>query len=369
MRDLESFAIFVVVLGHTDNFCPKRVEPDFVEGEKGWGKFLNAGGRTIGGGITVNRWLRGGRTAGHEGRGEGRDNTNGRRGGHDDNPNNVVVMSQSREHALFGRVRVLRGGYFTFHRMVTNIIGHNGGGEGQWVSFELNETNIETQRTIRRLVNGIGAANGRTNTENTTANNNNDVSSNFSSQQPIIMMLEDAATEKTSADGVLRLTGCNQALGMPAINYGGFIHNKVSLGETSEVGRMVYARKKEKIIPSRPLMAGLLVIREGVHAVQNVQTEEVPKNDKGKGKLVDEPSVKKRTRSNVNSGALEDAGGVIVQENTQMIVDSVSDSAGSGSNFDSIQNNPLFSDNIVMAEAEVQPRQQPCKYLVGTVEV
>jgi hypothetical protein len=107
----------------------------------------------------------------------------------------------------------------------------------------------------------------------------------------------------------------------------------------------------------RPLIAGPLIIREGARAEQNVQTVEVPQGDKGKGKLEDEPTIKKRTRPNATTGSVENVGVVAVQENTQMLVDTVSE--GAGSSYVSVQNNPLFSDNIVMAEAEVQPRQQP----------
>jgi len=137
------FCYICGIMGHTDNFCPKRLEPGYVEETKGWGKFLNSGGHAIGGGVTVNRWLRGGRSAGRGGRDGGRGGLGGGRGGADNNPASVVVMSHSSEHALFGIVKVLRGGYFTFHRMVITIIGHNGGGEGQWIPFELNETNIQ----------------------------------------------------------------------------------------------------------------------------------------------------------------------------------------------------------------------------------
>jgi len=47
----------------------------------------------------------------------------------------VVIMKQSSEHCLFGRVQALRGGGFNFQRLVTSVIGHTGGGEGQWVPF------------------------------------------------------------------------------------------------------------------------------------------------------------------------------------------------------------------------------------------
>jgi hypothetical protein len=169
------FCYICGIMGHTDNFCPKRLEPGYVDDVKGWGKFLtNVGGCNVSGGVTVNRWLRGGRMAGRGGRDGGRGVSGGGRGEVDADPTNVLITSQSSEHALFGRVRVLRGGGFTFHRMVTTIIGHNGGGEGQWVPFELNETNIANQRTIMRLVNGMNAGNARNvNEGNSNASNNN----------------------------------------------------------------------------------------------------------------------------------------------------------------------------------------------------
>jgi len=68
------------LLGHTDNVCRKRVEPGFIDSLQGWGKFLNAGSRTIGGSIIVNKCSCGGRMVGRGGVDGGRGgvgNTNG----------------------------------------------------------------------------------------------------------------------------------------------------------------------------------------------------------------------------------------------------------------------------------------------------
>jgi hypothetical protein len=159
------FCYICGIMGHTDAFCPRRLEPGYVDGTRGWGHFLNAGGRNVGGNVTVNKWLRGGRVAARGGRTGGRAGSDGINDPQEHH-NNVVVMAQSSEHALFERVRILRGGGFTFHRMVTNIIGHNGGGEGQWVPFELTATNIANQITIMQLVNGMGVPNTRSNNSN-----------------------------------------------------------------------------------------------------------------------------------------------------------------------------------------------------------
>jgi len=118
-------------------------------------------------------------------------------------------------------------------------------------------------------------------------------------------------------------------------------------------------KKKNKPVPTKPLTAGPLVIREGVHVVNNSQVMEVPYGDKGKGKMEDGPSIKKRIRPNMSTGGTRNYEGAVEQENMQMLVDSHCEGVSAGGNFVSVQNNPLFSDNIVMAEAENQPRQQP----------
>jgi len=48
------------VLGHTEAFCPKKVEPGYVEGEKGRGHYLRADLGGSGSSATTNRWMRDG---------------------------------------------------------------------------------------------------------------------------------------------------------------------------------------------------------------------------------------------------------------------------------------------------------------------
>lgn len=206
------------ILGHTDNFCPKRLEPGFVDGEKGWGKFLQPGNSSLGGGVSVNKWLRGGRMQGRGGRDGGRSGADSGRGGSGNNagrsvnaggPLNVEVMGQSSDHSLFGRVRILRGRGFTFHKLVTSVIGHNGGGEGRWIPFEMTETNIANQRAIMSLVNGLATAEAERHTNESQSN----VDQNSS------LMLEGVRDSGfTGNNGKQMLLGCNQVRGPPIIS-------------------------------------------------------------------------------------------------------------------------------------------------------
>jgi hypothetical protein len=133
------------------------------------------------------------------------------------------------------------------------------------------------------------------------------------------------------------------------------------MGETSEVGRLVYARKKDKTLPIRPIMQGPLVIRERVDNVIADNTKDLPSNDKGKGKMEEGPAtkMKKRTRPNVVQDVSNNAGGTTEQVSVRMNIDAWNEGAGAGSSSVSVHNNPLFSENVVMAEAENQPRQEP----------
>jgi len=195
------------ILGHTDQYCPKRLEPGFVDGVQLWGKFLNLSNRSVGGGVSVNKWLPGGRMAGRGGRTDGGRGTGNIKCVADVNegPFNLVVMGLSSEHALFGRVKIIRGRGFTFHRLVTSVIGPNGGGEGQWVPFNLNNTNIKNQVTIRRLVNGMPAANARVASASSLNTN-----ANPTHQKTTLMLTRNTSNNSTRNDWKLRLTGCNQ---------------------------------------------------------------------------------------------------------------------------------------------------------------
>jgi hypothetical protein len=353
------FCYICGLLGHTDSFCPKRLEPGFVDGVQGWGRFLNAGGRTVGGNVTVNKWLRGGRMAARGGRNAGRGGSDGLNGLNNLNENNsnVVVMAQSSEHTLFGRVRVLRGGGFTFHRMVTNFIGQTGGGGGQWIPFELNSTNIANQITIMRLVNGMGSNNGGSN-----VGADIHVGTNAGSQQSEVLLTGHNPHQQSGTNDAFVLTGCNQRLGQPILSICGTGNNNVgTLGETSEAGRVVCAKKKDKVLPSRPIIAGPLIIREGANVVNSDAGKDLPSDDKGKGKMDDGPApkIKKRVRPNVEQETNNNAGSANEQVVVQMNIDTGNAGDGLGGRFTSVQTNPLFSENIVMAEAGNQPRQQP----------
>jgi hypothetical protein len=65
MKDLVSSVSCVGSLV-TNNFCERKFEDDYVEGARGWGNFLKSEFGRVGGGATVNRWLRDSRTLARE---------------------------------------------------------------------------------------------------------------------------------------------------------------------------------------------------------------------------------------------------------------------------------------------------------------
>jgi 14-3-3 protein epsilon len=141
------------LIGHSESFCPKKFDPNYVEGEKGWGNFIRAGNSAIGGGATINKWLRGGRSQNHGGRGGGRSNNGGAEDTTAATENLGVNVGQPIQHAIFGRVKVIRGGQgrgFTFHTAVTNSANPlSAYDEGvQWVPFV-----ISTETLARPLIN------------------------------------------------------------------------------------------------------------------------------------------------------------------------------------------------------------------------
>lgn len=97
--------------------------------------------------------------------------------------------------------------------------------------------------------------------------------------------------------------------------------NGTDAGQTSEVGRVICAKKKVKPRLTRPVAAGPLVMREGAHVTNfDVMPKEDPHDIKGKGKAEDEPIPKKRNRPTTNQGGRgepEDARG---QTTTNMVV-------------------------------------------------
>ncbi|GAU15155.1 hypothetical protein TSUD_08930 [Trifolium subterraneum] len=148
---LGAFCFECGLLGHTKNFCPKRFELDFVDGEKGWGNFIRSGNSAIGGGATVNKWLCSGKGQNRGGRGGGRSSS----GVADDSNATMtevvgVNVGQPVPHALFGRVKVLRdvrGRGFIFHTTIASSKSKvaSYAAEVQWIPFEINFN------TLRRL--------------------------------------------------------------------------------------------------------------------------------------------------------------------------------------------------------------------------
>jgi len=343
------------ILGHTDQYCPKRQEPGFVDGVKLWGKFLNPSNRSVGGGVTVNKWLRGGRMDGRGGRTDGGRDSGNSNGVADanDGPFNVVVMGPSSEHSLFGRVNIIRGRGFTFHRLVTSVIGPNGGGEGQWVRFNLNNKNIQNQVTIRRLVNGMAAAIAR----GAPASSLN-INANPTHQQTTLMLTGNPGNNSTGNDGKLRLTGCNQVTSSEISITDEALLNESDVGQTSEPGRVVCASKKKPVM-TRCMADGPLVIRDGPCELQAVQTQDIQCEGKGKAKEVSGPAVKKRFRPSTTQADNVSMVGVLEQEASDMVLEYVNEGSAAKVNSVTLQNNPLFTKTIVMAEAEIQPRQQP----------
>ncbi|PNY15691.1 hypothetical protein L195_g012392 [Trifolium pratense] len=139
------FCFLCGVLGHTESFCPKRVEPGFVEGEKEWGNFLRSNSSSIGGGSTINKWLydsRGQSRGSHSG---GNKATNGTTNGNAMRETEAVGINvgQPVQHARFGRVKVIRdvqGRGFIFQTATANPMHRVAAYDGtvQWVPFVIN---------------------------------------------------------------------------------------------------------------------------------------------------------------------------------------------------------------------------------------
>lgn len=148
----------------------------------------------------------------------------------------------------------------------------------------------------------------------------------------------------------LSVIGCNQVFGPTTID--------ADMIGTSDPGSVVCARKKDKVLPM-PMIMGPLVIREGQHA--NSVDDEVSSGQivAGKGKEATGPTVRKRNRPTVTRRNQAEVQSADQQQVTNMIVDNVVGESAVGNNTVNMQLNPLFTANIVMAEAEKQPRQQP----------
>jgi len=89
------------IIGHTENFCLKKYDSDYVEKEKEWGNFLKAENNNMGGGPVTNKWLR-----------EGDATTNGRGVGGSGNPSGANAgtgwIEGSWSHKIHGRVKITR---------------------------------------------------------------------------------------------------------------------------------------------------------------------------------------------------------------------------------------------------------------------
>ncbi|GAU37478.1 hypothetical protein TSUD_207140 [Trifolium subterraneum] len=137
------------VLGHTESFCRKRLEPGFVEGEKGWGTFLKSSNSSIGGGATINKWLRDGKGQPRSGRAGSTTANNGTTAGSTMTGTEAfgINVGQPVQHARFGRVKVIRdvrGRGFIFQTAIANpmqqVAAYNG--EVQWVPFVINSETL-----------------------------------------------------------------------------------------------------------------------------------------------------------------------------------------------------------------------------------
>jgi len=71
------------------------------------------------------------------------------------------------------------------------------------------------------------------------------------------------------------------------------------------------------------------------------------------------PKMKKRTRPVVIQAAENIAGSATVQTPVHMNLESVNESSRMEDVVVSVHNNPLFSDNVVLAKVDNQPRQEP----------
>jgi hypothetical protein len=145
------------ILGHTESFCDKRVELGFVDGEKDWGNFLISGNSSIGGGVTINKWLRDGKSQNRVGRSGGTRANVGTDGRSTMTGTEAVGINagQPVQHAVFGRVKVVRDEQrrcLTFQTTIANPMTHVASYDErvQWVPFTINSETL-----ARPLVNSV----------------------------------------------------------------------------------------------------------------------------------------------------------------------------------------------------------------------
>lgn len=110
---------------------------------------------------------------------------------------------------------------------------------------------------------------------------------------------------------------------------------------------------------TRHIAAGPLVIKDGPRDLQVVQTQNTQCDGKGKAKEASDPAVKKRIRPSTTQEDNVSMVAVLEQEASDMVLDYVNEGSAAEVNSVTLQNNPLFTETIVMAEAENQLRQQP----------
>jgi hypothetical protein len=288
-----------------------------VEGEKGWGNFIRAGNSAIGGGATVNRWLRGGRSQIRGGRGGGRNNN-----GEADDINAAtetlgVNVGQPVQHARFGRVRVIRGGRgFIFHTAVTNpprsISAYDEG--VQWVPFV-----ISTETLARPLINSAMGqrivAEHHTNTMQTITGNS----------RPVLTV---AATSNAHSALVLSNNSAGSAL----------------------VLRNNSAGADNALLATAEGM-------NGVHGPNATLTNVMGQISAGADdKLVTVPKKRLRTDQNVQAVDSEVEQGIGL-ESEDMQVDKYNEGLCAADTSVTMQSNPLFVDKIVMAGSGNQTRQ------------
>ncbi|KAK2362278.1 hypothetical protein QL285_087354 [Trifolium repens] len=153
--DMENLNINENTIGGRNYVDPDTIssdellEPGFVEGEKGWGNFLKSGNTSIGGGVTINKWLRDGKSQNRVGRSGGTRAYAGTDGRSTMTGTEAVGINvgQPIQHALFGRVKVVRDERrrcLTFQTAIANpmtkVASYDEG--VQWVPFTINSETL-----------------------------------------------------------------------------------------------------------------------------------------------------------------------------------------------------------------------------------
>jgi len=134
-----------------------------------------------------------------------------------------------------------------------------------------------------------------------------------------------------------------------------------NVGETSYLGRVISAKKKDTPKLNVPMIAGPLIIREGAHLNKGMVTKLAPTEGKVKGKVEDDTGGLNKTGLMLRK---RNRHVTVVESNTRatneqvpsdMVLDTVNGGPAAEENTATVRTNPLFTENIVMAEAESQP--------------